>query len=716
MAPDPKSQREGEAFPRVPPQPLAMLPHLRADLRLLPGGTVSGGAPTWMLWDQLRNQFFRIGWSEFEMMARWSRIRDPRRLIEAVNDETTLELTQDHLFTLLRFLSARGLIQREDGDFHEQKASGTNFLTWLLHHYLFFRIPLIRPDRLLDRVLPWLSVSIRFWGWFATGLAFFLGAYVALRQWDTFTASIRQWNTPEGLAILFSMIFLAKLVHELGHAVMAKRLGCRVPVMGVAFLVLWPFFYTDTNETWRLRRKGDRLRVAAAGIMAESMFAAWGLLAWSMVEDGPWRGALFSLVAVVWTGTLLLNANPFMRFDGYFMLSDVLDLPNLHERAFAMGTWWIRSRLLGADLAPPEQWQWRMRLFLIGFAFATWAYRLVLYLGIALLVYHWFFKLLGMFLMGVELYWFLLRPIGLEIGWWWRNRREMAAGHIRLWLVLFLFGGMAIFLPWQVPVRMPAVLRSSVFAQVFPPEGGVVRAVMVRLGQRVERGDLLARMESPELQAEGVQARLEVVRLRRELMLIGPGFVEERLVKEQKLSAASAWAAGIAARSVRLEIRAPIAGTVTLFQEGLASGLWVGREVPLMEIRHLGSERIVAYVAEKERDVLPSGGGGTFFPDHAGFSPIECHWLMADPFAVSRLEDLSLASVHGGPIEVERVAGDRLRPLQPYFMVHFGVDGLLSMAVPQAMPGMVVFPGRPDSLAGRIGKSVMVLWIRELGG
>ncbi|MBF0632109.1 MAG: peptidase M50 [Magnetococcales bacterium] len=693
------------------------LPLLRQDLRLLPGGTGPGGAPTWLLWDQPRNLFFRLGWVEFELISRWTRVHEPQALIDAVNRETTLKLTLNHLETLVRFLSSQGLIHAQGRSSAQHLPPPPSLMTRLLHHYLFFRIPLVRPDSFLEAMLPLVTPSLHRLMMFLTGLAFLLGSYVTLRQWDTFTASLTQWTTPTGLAILFMTVLVAKLVHELGHAVTAKRLGCRVPVMGIAFLVLWPFFYTDTNETWRLTRKEDRLAVAAAGIMAESVLAAWGLLAWAMVDDGPWRGALFSLVAVIWTSTLLLNANPFMRFDGYFILSDALDLPNLHERAFAMGKWFIRTRLLGASLPPPEPWSSGMRVFLIAFALGTWIYRLVLYLGIALLVYHLFFKLLGAFLMGVELYWFLLRPMGHEVAWWWRNRREMAAGHVRLWMLLILLGGMVLFLPWQIPVRMPAVLRSSVYAEVYPPEGGRLAVVSVHPGQWVRQGEVLLPLEAPELEGALVQARLEVLRLQGELALLGPNFVADRLVTEQKLSAARVLVVGLLARKDRLTIRAPVSGTVTLLREGLADGLWVGKEDLLLEIRALGSERIIAYVAEKERDLLEPGMRGVFYPNHAGFPVIDCDWVDADPFAVSRLEDLPLASVYGGPLEVERMEGGGVRPLQPRFMIRFqGRDlAALPKMVAQAIPGMVILPGRPDSLAGRIGKRIAALWVREMG-
>ncbi|MEO5328069.1 MAG: efflux RND transporter periplasmic adaptor subunit [Magnetococcus sp. THC-1_WYH] len=687
------------------------LPPLRQDLRLLPGGAGGGGEPTWLLWDQPRNLFFRVGWAEFEMLSRWALCREPQGLIDAVNRETTLTMTSERLAELVQFLRLQGLVQPDRADFRRY-AGQTGVFTALLHHYLFFRIPLVRPDSFLQKIFPVATFLGHGVTLFLTGVALVLGGYFTLRQWDAFTGSVGGWSSPEGMTILFITIFASKLVHELGHALAAKRMGCRIPAMGVAFLVLWPFFYTDTNETWRLTQKKDRFRVAIAGIAAESFLAAWALLAWALVADGPWRGALFSLVAVIWTSTLLLNANPFMRFDGYFMLSDTLDIPNLHERAFAMGKWFLRRTLLGAKLPLPEPWLLRQRVFLITFALGTWLYRVILYFGIALLVYHLFFKLLGAFLMMVEVYWFLLGPIMKELGWWWRNRTQMAAGHVRLWMLLTLLGCAIFFLPWHSAIKMPAVLRTSVHVRIFPPEGGMIQTLAVALGQRVNKGDPLLKLDASEWRGQLRLARLAVVRLQGELLLQGPQFAANRLVAEQQFASANAQVFGLLRQMERLDISSPIDGTVTKLREGLVQGMMVGREDELITIRQYASEQIFAYVAEDQRDLVPPGSQGIFYPDHAGYPTIPCTWVDADPFAVATLEDVQLASVYGGPIEVERMERETLRPRYPVFIIRFQRGGA---AMEQTIAGMVIVPGRPDTLAGRVWKSVAALWIRETG-
>jgi len=153
--------------------------------------------------------------------------------------------------------------------------------------------------------------------------------------------------------------------------------------MGVALLVMWPMPYTDTGESWKLERSRHRFAIASAGICAELMLAAWCTFLWTFMPDGNFRNALFFLATTAWVLTLLVNASPFMRFDGYYMLTDALDFPGLHERAGHQARRAMRRALLGLEEPSSEVLTPGFRAFLIAFAVATWVYRLGLFIGIA---------------------------------------------------------------------------------------------------------------------------------------------------------------------------------------------------------------------------------------------------------------------------------------------------------------------------------------------
>ncbi|MEG0886260.1 MAG: peptidase M50, partial [Janthinobacterium sp.] len=242
-----------------------------------------------------------------------------------------------------------------------------------------------------------------------------LGLILVARQWDTFVHSFMDMLSPSGLAGFALALIVSKTLHEMGHALVATRLGVRVAHMGVAMVVLWPMLYTDTSESWRLRNHKHRLAISIAGVCTELALAGLATLAWALLDDGILRQSMLYMATTGWILSLALNASPFMRFDGYFILSDVINFPNLHERAGAIAKAFMRRKLLGLNEPDSESFRpevlWKLRLF----AYITWLYRLTVFLGIAFAVYYFFFKALGIFLLAVELWWFVAKPVWTEL-------------------------------------------------------------------------------------------------------------------------------------------------------------------------------------------------------------------------------------------------------------------------------------------------------------
>src|SRR6185295_12411710 len=137
-------------------------------------------------------------------------------------------------------------------------------------------------------------------------------------RWDDFTHSFPSLLTLQGLAYYFVVFTGAKLIHELGHAYMAKRFGVPVPTLGVAFLVFWPVLYTDTTLSWHLNSK-QRLRISFAGIWVETYVIILAALIWCATNNTVLQTICFITITVNWVASLLINASPFMRFDGYFI-------------------------------------------------------------------------------------------------------------------------------------------------------------------------------------------------------------------------------------------------------------------------------------------------------------------------------------------------------------------------------------------------------------
>ncbi|MEY3668856.1 MAG: hypothetical protein RL258_251, partial [Pseudomonadota bacterium] len=372
-------------------------PQLRSDLQCTYAVDRRTGEPMATLSDPSRNLFFQLDWPSLEVLQRWS-LGSPEAIVENIHKTTPLTVEEDSVLTLLKFFSENHLLAPHDSRtvarmVKELVLSRRAWIKNLLHQYLFFRLPLVQPDAWLSR---WMGLAGLFFSsfflWISLGVLL-VSVALLTQQIDVFWSTLVDTMTWDGLTAYAITVLAIKVLHECGHTFAAKRYGCRVPVMGVAFVVLWPMAYTDTNDVWRLKDPRQRLAVSSAGIVTELLVAIWASFAWLLLPDGALREAAFFLATTSWVLTVLINASPFMRFDGYFILSDLLDMPNLHARSFAMAKWRIREWLFRLGDPCPEEFSPTARRAMFLFAWATWIYRLVVFLGIALLVYHFFFKL-----------------------------------------------------------------------------------------------------------------------------------------------------------------------------------------------------------------------------------------------------------------------------------------------------------------------------------
>ena len=375
------------------------LPVLRHDLHLAEGPVALDGSPSWIIVDHLRNKYFSIGWTAFQLLSRWS-VGKASLLIQEIRQETTLDLKEEDIEKLISFLYVNSLtlnpVSGTSNDYLEQYlASKPNILIWLIHNYLFIKIPLVKPTAFLRKTLiyvePLFSVTTLVLV-LSIGL---VGLYIVGRQWDEFSSTFLYFFNLQGLVFYFISLTFIKILHEFSHAYTATRYGCKVPTMGIALLVMFPILYTDTSDTWRVKSAKKRVHVGAAGMCVELYIACIATFSWGFLPDGTLKSAAFILATTSWILSLAINTNVFMRFDGYYILSDLLGIQNLQKRSFDIGKWKLTEVLFNLKLRPPEALPVSMLRKLYLYAWSVWVYRFFLFIGIALLVYFFFFNYLG---------------------------------------------------------------------------------------------------------------------------------------------------------------------------------------------------------------------------------------------------------------------------------------------------------------------------------
>ena len=705
---------------------LNTLPPLREDLILSQGPMAKNGTPTWTIHDPASHRFFRIGWQTFEILSRWP-LGTASSIAEAVTDQTTLTPHAEDVEAVHRYMAHAMLLQvtgRTGLDFLAQKARATQ-THWgkrLLHNYLFFRIPLLHPDPFLTRFLPWIRWSFSRGFLAVVLLSTLVGLLLILRQWDYFTTTLVHSLAagdilPYGIALV-----LSKSLHELGHAFTAKRFGCRVPVMGIAILLLWPVLFTETSDAWKLPSRRQRLAVGAAGVLAELALAAIATLAWYFLDDGPARNAAFFLASVTWVLTLIINLNPLMRFDGYYLLSDLLETVNLQERSFALARWRLREMLFALREPPPEQLPTQQRRFLILFALATWIYRFFLFLSIALLVYQFFFKILGLFLFVVEIYWFLVRPIVGEISFWIRKLSKPSEGihphingHTLVTGMLLLTFLTTLFLPWIHTIEVPATLRAVRHTHIFVPQAARLETPLPRIGQQVKAGDLLARLHVPILKYQEARIRREIEQLRWQISASRQNkeLREQRQsLQEQQVARFSALKATLKEQS-RLIITAPFKAVIVNRLDTVNPGEWMADGEALLSLVDPIEQVVEAFVAGDYPSIDPHAEA-TFYPENPDALPIPCRLLTLDRVNIQRLQHAELASRYGGPILVREEHTEALIPREAYFRITL-TPQTTPPPLTQIVRGTATITIPPESPGRRLWQLLSSLLLRESG-
>jgi putative peptide zinc metalloprotease protein len=697
------------------------LPPLREEVALHPGPTAPDGQPTWTLQDPVRNLYFRIDWQTFAILGHWA-LDDPDAICAAVAAETTLRPDPLDVEAVADFLAKNELLQARHANSARLLAQRHDAIrgTWsrrLLHNYLFFRIPLVNPDAWLDRWAPrvaWLysAAFVRL-----TLAALAVGLVLVYRHWAQFSTTLVDTLSWQGLVSYGVAIAVVKLVHELGHAFTAKRFGCKVPAMGVAFLVMWPVAYTDTNEVWKIADARKRLAVAASGVATETVIAIWATLAWALLPDGVPRSIAFVLATVSWFATLAINASPFLRFDGYFIVSDLLDMPNLHARAFALARWDLRERLFDLGEPVPEHFSRKRTLGLILFAWATWLYRLIVFVGIAVLVYHFFIKLAGIFLFLVEVVWFIARPVWTEAKVWhglWpvlrdKPRARRSAAIAAAVTLLFI-------IPWPTRLGASGLLRPPETFVVYAPGGAQVVGLPLAEGAQVPAGAPLVLMASPDLTLRWQTATARAAQLRQQAGTAGVDPLQQQnlQVLQQSLVAAQAELANVEAEAAKYVPVAPFAGRLYDIDPELKPGVWVHRQERLMALVKPGAWQVETYLDDDAVRRVKAGDGARFFADGLEGPSLPLVVTAVDEDATRVLPTGMLATAYGGSV-LTREKDRSLVPERAVYRVTLEAQAEPGRLEGHSWRGHVVIRGSWEAPGLAYLRSALALVWREAG-
>lgn len=479
---------------------------------------------------------------------------------------------------------------------------------------MYFKIRLLNPDRILSALEPIFRPLIGRWGFLlwcvllATGLYWLLStpdAWRSLFEPDRIARSLAPSNWP-WLIVVFIVL---KLWHETGHGIICKRFGGQVPEFGVMMLVLFPSPYVDASAAWGFPDKWKRIAVGGGGMIFELAVAAVAAIVWS---HAIWTGNDNSLAAQIAynamftasVATVLFNANPLMRFDGYYMLADLLETPNLAQRSNQMLKHLIQKhiyRLERPSAVLPSTLRGEQAI-LVAYGLLSMAYRLFLFVTITLYVMGVAFGLGLVLAVWTAAAWFIL-PIGAFVHWL-ASSPALAEHRLRgigVSAVLVALGVTAIgIVPMPDWRRGYGIVESEGRSGVFVGTDGFVREAHVRPGDVVKAGDPIVTLESEDLLAQ----RREVLAVINELE------VQERAAMREGQPAAAQAArdradvyrqtlAELNRRISELVVRAPHDGVVVSADPTRIVGAYVRRGDAVCEVVDTKRVRIAATMGQE---------------------------------------------------------------------------------------------------------------------
>jgi putative peptide zinc metalloprotease protein len=402
-----------------------------------------------------------------------------------------------------------------------------------------------------------------------------------------------------------------------------------------------------------------------------------------------------------------------MKFDGYYMLSDLWQVPNLQARSGALAQWWLRETLFGLGRAPPDAFPRPHRRWLIAYAICAWVYRFFLFLGIAILVYYAVFKALGVVLFAIEIIWFILLPIYREMREWW-SMRTIILG-MRRTLVSASVAAIALALllvPWSSTVRIQGMAAAEAQTRLFAPRSGRIDRIAVSDRQPVIAGETLLVLSAPDLHHEIGQAQRRIALTQARLQRIAGDVTDraERVVLEVELQRHRESMAGLEAELDRLVIRSPGAGVVRDLDRDLRPGEWIDDVTPIARVVGGGRQQVLGYVDEHDLWRIPLGAEAVFISEDPLASRRQGRVVEVAPAGARAVDHLILASVYGGAVPADRAPDGVIKPRSGQHQVRIEING----PVPErAERGMVHLSGARESIAAAIWRRLLQVLVRE---
>ncbi|WP_320045346.1 biotin/lipoyl-binding protein [uncultured Desulfobacter sp.] len=651
-----------------------------------------------MLYDPYSGNYFRVSEAYYKFLTTLSFERTVEQAwVKALEEDPENGPGQQDVINLLVELNTAGLIYFENAKdsqslyekgMEKKKIQRKNMFS----NILFMRFPVWNPDRWLKRFLPLWRVIFGKLGGFVWLITILYGIKLGAENSGMFAQQAKSVLDPDNVILLYLCVAFIKICHEIGHGAVCVKYGGYINTIGVMLLIFTPLPYIDATASWAFRNKWERIYVSSAGMLVEVFLGAIACMVWVNAPPGLIQVISYNLMFTATVSTVLFNANPLIRYDGYYILADFIEIPNLSQKSTHFIYAVFQKYVFGIKEKDLNIYTVKEGVYLAAYGVASFVYRLFLFTVIALFVADKYFFVGVCLAVSLTFVW-IYTPVKKYFNFLISSKElhGIRPRVIRLNFYVFLLAAyFAVSVPVPYSFTLPGVVKCVDSVDVLVRMDGRVKEVKALHGERVKKGDVLMVLENRVLEYEIAQAGYQMKQISvawNQNMLTGS--IEGKPIHKRK-EAIERYLAQLLERKKNLIIRAPVDGYWIYPEQRSLRGQYIAKGRGAGSIINNGRIRFISVAGQEKSSELFGDNIEQVTVRLTGKedTSLNLKAYKVLPHASDILPAKALGWKGGGEIPVVPEDPDGLKTIEPFYLVY----------------GDIITPGDSSIYQGQTGK------------
>lgn len=657
------------------------------------------GVLWYVLYEPFTSQFFRFRENAYEFIVRLSLHKTVEEiwyeLLELYPDDAP---GQGDIVNLLSTLYQANMLyyneSEDSSQLLERKQTKKNKkIKGTLLNILFIKIPLIDPYPLLKRLQPIIKITISkitFVIWF---LLILYAAKVGIENFETLKNEAQGFLSPSNLIWIYACTVFIKIFHEFGHSFAVHRYGGEVHTLGVMFMLLAPLPYMDATASWAFRKKSQRILVGCGGMVFEFFIAAIALIIWSYLGGGTLKAIAYNVFFIASISTLLFNANPLMRFDGYYILTDILDMPNLQKQSKDHLKYILEHYFLKKTDANKVSFSLKESFIYSFYGIASSIYKIILFSGIVIAISNYY--LIISLIMGVLLIiTMILTPLFHFMKYIFTSSSLILVRTRAITITLFFIGLVYFFLfTIPIPDTMTAhgILEAERYENVVIKTNGKVKEITSFTNTFIDSGASLLVLENPILENLIDEKKAAITEIQYQYKNALNLYPENMMPLSKRIEVLNQELNKLLEDKNNLILNAPL------------SGIFISDHLSNFQSKWLSKGDSIGFIIDTSRfifsAVIPQEEAGRIFnssPEKIkirlignAFSELAVRSTKVIPLAQNQLPSVALGWLGGGEVEVNTSSENKT--VEPFYLIKAQVQSNNEVLFLQGRSGKIHF-------------------------